>query len=156
MAHRSGLTTGSPLRHPPRTGELLELLNGHIGAYRPGTDRARWLFEAAPGQPVNPSPAGRRWRKACRAAGVAGFTLHDLRHFYASGLIHAGCDVVTVQRALGHASATTTLRVYAHLWPKPDRTRNAAAGLMAAALNSADDSPRVADSLRTAGTVHPL
>jgi hypothetical protein len=28
--------------------------------------------------------------------------LHDLRHFYASGLIVAGCDVVTVQRALGH------------------------------------------------------
>ena len=34
-----------------------------------------------------------------------GFTLHDLRHFYASGLIAAGCDVVTVQRALGHAQA---------------------------------------------------
>jgi len=24
--------------------------------------------------------------------------LHDLRHFYAAGLIVAGCDVVTVQR----------------------------------------------------------
>ena len=32
--------------------------------------------------------------------------LHDLRHFTASGLIAAGCDVVQVQRALGHASAT--------------------------------------------------
>ncbi len=30
-------------------------------------------------------------------------TLHDLRHFNASGLIAAGCDVVTVQRVLGHA-----------------------------------------------------
>jgi len=29
--------------------------------------------------------------------------LHDLRHFYASGLIAAGCDVVTVQRAMGHS-----------------------------------------------------
>jgi integrase len=37
------------------------------------------------------------------------------RHFYASGLIAAGCDVVTVQRALGHAKATTTLSTYAHL-----------------------------------------
>jgi site-specific recombinase XerD len=33
--------------------------------------------------------------------------LHDLWHFYASGLIAAGCDVVTVQRSLGHAKATT-------------------------------------------------
>ena len=30
--------------------------------------------------------------------------LHDLRHYFASGLIVAGCDVVTVQRAMGHAS----------------------------------------------------
>ena len=41
--------------------------------------------------------------------------LHDLRHFYASGPIASGCDVVTVQRVLGHASATTTLNTYSHL-----------------------------------------
>ena len=58
------------------------------------------------------------------AAGVDGMRLHDLRHFYASGLIAAGCDVVTVQRALGHSAASITLRTYAHLWPTAeDRTR---------------------------------
>ena len=58
------------------------------------------------------------------------YTLHDLRHFYASGLIASGC-VVTVQRALGHASATITLGVYSHLWPTAeDRTRAAAGDLM--------------------------
>mgnify|MGYP001828397401 CR=1 FL=1 len=41
-----------------------------------------------------------------------------LRHFFASGLIASGCDVVAVQRALGHAKASTTLRIYGHLWPK--------------------------------------
>lgn len=41
--------------------------------------------------------------------------LHSLRHFYASGLIAAGCDVVTVQPALGNAKVTTTLNNYAHL-----------------------------------------
>jgi integrase len=41
---------------------------------------------------------------------------------------------VTVQRALGHAKATTTLNTYAHLWPTAeDRTRAAAADLMASA-----------------------
>jgi site-specific recombinase XerD len=39
-----------------------------------------------------------------------------LCHFYAPGLIASGCDVVTVQRALGHFSATITLGVYSHLW----------------------------------------
>ncbi len=63
------------------------------------------------------------------------FKLHDLRHFYASGLIAAGCDMVTVQRAIGHADATMTLSTYSHLWPDAsDRTRNASSDMMRAAL----------------------
>lgn len=69
------------------------------------------------------------------------FTLHDLRHFYASGLIAAGCDVVTVQRAPGHASATITLNTDSHLWPTAeDRTRSAAADLMGQCGLGADSS----------------
>ena len=63
------------------------------------------------------------------------YKLHELRHYFASGLIAAGCDVVTGQRAMGHASATTTLNTYAHLWPTAeDRTRVAASGMAAAVL----------------------
>ena len=52
---------------------------------------------------------------------------------------------MTVQRALGHASATTTLNTYSHLWPTAeDRTRNAAEAMFAEAL-----SLDAADSLRT-------
>jgi integrase len=40
-------------------------------------------------------------------AGLSGITLHDLSHFYASGLIAAGCDVMTAQRALGHSGRYT-------------------------------------------------
>lgn len=58
--------------------------------------------------------------------------------------IAAGCDVVTVQRALGHAKATTTLNTYAHLWPTAeDRTRRAAGDLLAEVL------PILADRVRT-------
>jgi integrase len=93
--------------------------------------------------PPHQNSVSERWRKTRRLAGVQGFTLHDLRHFYASGLIAAGCDVVTVQHAMGHGSAATTLKYYAHLWPTAeDRTRAAAADLMASTQG-------VADSLRT-------
>ena len=62
-------------------------------------------------------------------------TLHDLRHWFASGLIADGCDVVTVQRALGHSSADITLKVYAHLWPTAaDKTRAAATSMMRSVL----------------------
>jgi len=130
--------------------DLVQLLAQHVELYRADSDPTRWLFEVTPGQPPHRNTVGHQWRKACRAAGVTGFTLHDLRHFYASGLIAVGCDVVTVQRALGHSKATTTLNTYAHLWPNPeDRTRKAAGGLMTAALNSAD-------CLRTNEEAHPL
>ena len=101
------------------------------------------------GKPLYPVAAARRWRWTCDQVGITGVTFHALRHFYASGLIASGCDVVTVQRAMGHANASTTLSTYAHLWPSAeDRTRAAAADLMASAT--------VADSLRTTGKVSPL
>ncbi len=84
------------------------------------------------GQPPHRNTVGNRWRRTTSAAGLADLRLHDLRHFYASGLIASGCDVVTVQRALGHASATTTLSTYSHLWPSAeDRTRAVAQSLLA-------------------------
>jgi integrase len=108
---------------------LVEMLAGHVAAHCPD---GGWLFHGSGDQPPHQNTVGHRWRTTCIAAGVADLRLHDLRHFYASGLIAAGCDVVTVQRALGHASPTTTLSTYAHLWPTAeDRTRTAAEGLLA-------------------------
>ncbi len=121
--------------------ELVTLLAEHVRStgVRPGD----WLFSNA-GVPLNRNSAGHQWRQVRKAAGLDGYTLHDLRHFYASGLIASGCDVVTVQRALGHSSATITLGVYSHLWPTAeDRTRAAAGDLMAAALGTTDDAPRI-------------
>lgn len=113
---------------------LLELLSQHIAQHRLGDDATRWLFGGTAGLPPHQNTVGHQWRKACRSAEIADLTLHGLRHFYASGLIAAGCDVVTVQRALGHAKATTTLNTYAHLWPTAeDRTRRAASALFATA-----------------------
>jgi hypothetical protein len=55
--------------------------------------------------------------------------------------------VVTVQRALGHATASVTLGTYSHLWPSADdRTRAAASAMLADAL-----APDAADSVRTSG-----
>ena len=83
--------------------------------------------------------ARRRSARAHPAGAAIGVTLHDPHHFSASALIAAGSDVVTVQRALGHAKASTTLSTYAHLWPTAEeRTRAAAAELMAAVRTPAD------------------
>jgi integrase len=73
------------------------------------------------------SKFGYELRAARRRAGLPeSITFHDLRHFFASALIHAGCSVKQVQAALGHKSAKVTLDVYGHLWPgEEDRVRDA-------------------------------
>jgi integrase len=54
--------------------------------------------------------------KASDRAGLEGVTFHVLRHTFASILIDQGHDVVFVSRQLGHANASITLKVYAHLF----------------------------------------
>jgi integrase len=78
----------------------------------------------SPGELVAPSKAGgpldiRNWsrrvfRPACDQAGIRA-TAYDGRHTYASLLIAEGRPLPYVTAALGHASATTTLRHYVHL-----------------------------------------
>lgn len=118
-------------------GGLVELLARHIDHH--GTHGAAgWLFAGTGEDPPHQNTVGYWWRKTQKDAGLSGVKLHDLRHFYASGLIAAGCDVVTVQRSLGHASASTTLSTYAHLWPNAeDRTRRAAESIMSLTQASA-------------------
>lgn len=106
---------------------LLEILSEHI---RTGTN-GDWLFMGSGGNPPMYHNVFHWWKKTLRAAGVDDFKLHDLRHFYASGLIAAGATVPTVQRQLGHKSASVTLNTYSHLWPDAEEvSRAAAAGLM--------------------------
>jgi integrase len=118
---------------------LADIVTAHIARLR-GRGAQRWLFRGENGNPPHQNTVGYWWRKTRRDAGHPTTKLHDLRHFYASGLIAAGCDVVTVQRALGHSSATVTLNTYAHLWPTAeDRTRTAAAALLVDVFGAADE-----------------
>ena len=108
--------------------QLLTTLSQHVP-----TDPS--YFVRGEGGTAHRSTASTTWLRAMKRAGLSGFRFHDLRHFYASGLIAAGCDVVTVQRAMGHARASTTLSTYSHLWPNAeDRTRQAAGALLGASL----------------------
>lgn len=119
--------------------QVVKLLSAHIAAHTPEGDVERWLFNSG-GLPIHDNIADYRWRMTRKAAHLEAVNLHDLRHYFASGLIAAGCDVVTVQRALGHATATTTLNTYSHLWPNAeDRTRAAAAGLFQEATSTDGD-----------------
>ncbi len=55
----------------------------------------------------------RIWLPACRLAGLAGLTFHDLRRVNATALVAEGVDLKTAQSRLGHADPRLTLAVYA-------------------------------------------
>lgn len=56
----------------------------------------------------------RAFRAAMVQIGRTDVTPHVLRHAFASGLVRAGVDLATVQRLLGHAAITTTMRYACH------------------------------------------
>jgi len=55
--------------------------------------------------------------RACKKAGIAGMTWHDLRHTFASRLVMADVDLRTVAELLGHKTLAMTMR-YTHLAPE--------------------------------------
>jgi integrase len=58
------------------------------------------------------------WDRAVTSAGLPeGLTPHHLRHTCASLLVAGGADPVAVQRHLGHKDVSTTLNIYAGLFP---------------------------------------
>lgn len=142
-----GTSRGHTKVVPPKHGserwlnapeELMTILAKHIETHgltedptHPGEE---WIFGAG-GWVYQRNSAGHAWRRVRERVGLEDFTIHDLRHFYASGLIADGCDVVTVQEAMGHSKPSITLNTYSHLWPSAeDKTRAASSKLARSVL----------------------
>jgi integrase len=94
--------------------------------------RAKWLasphkgpddfiFSTSTGRGLDYRKVGEAFRLAVRRTGIredGRISLHSLRHGFASLLIAEGLDIVFVSRQLGHADASVTLSVYAHLFAR--------------------------------------
>jgi integrase len=77
----------------------------------------------------------RPWAAVCRAAGLEGVRLHDLRHSFASYGAGASLGLPIIGKLLGHSQPATTHR-YAHLDYDPMRR---AAETIGATISAAMD-----------------
>jgi integrase len=102
---------------PESVVALLEVYRLHQSEYARSLG-SKWintgrLFTAWNGDWIPTDAMGDFLARFCARHDLPHVTLHSFRHLYASLLINAGLDVKTVQAGMRHASAITTLNIYA-------------------------------------------
>lgn len=103
-------------RRIPLNGAAMEALRAwHEQQQRP---KHGLIFPGAKGQRLTNLQSS--WDAVLVDADIEGFRWHDLRHTFASKLVHRGVPLYVVQKLLGHASQKMTER-YAHLAPDQGR-----------------------------------
>ncbi|MBF6171520.1 site-specific integrase [Nocardia blacklockiae] len=137
------LVTKAPKDHQRRSvpfpAFLAEPLTEHLKGRRPDTE----VFTSPQGAVLRVRNMRRSWwNAAAKAAGLEGFTPHEMRHTAASLAVSQGASVLALQRMLGHDKPSTTLDFYADLFD--DDLEDVAARLDAARTDFA-----TAYSLRT-------
>jgi integrase len=55
--------------------------------------------------------------RGCKKSGVKQIRIHDIRHSHVSLLINQGFSAIAIAERVGHKHISTTLNVYAHLFP---------------------------------------
>jgi integrase len=93
-----------PLSAPAR--QLLDRLHAQRSS-------SPWVFPGRDGGRPR-SDLKYAWRRVCKAAGISGLRIHDLRHSHASFLASVGFSLPVIGALLGHTSPATTAR-YSHL-----------------------------------------
>jgi integrase len=126
---RPGDTHG-PLKHRradqyrdlPVPAYVAERVAEHLTEH--GT-RDGYLFGPLPGHKGFRRNFEHAFNRARDAAGLPEtFTIHDLRHVFASIALSHGIPITDVSKWLGHANVNTTYRIYSHFVPSSfDRAR---------------------------------
>ncbi len=84
-------------------------------AMGPGWQDQDLVFDRGDGGPFDPDSFTHGFRKIARRAGVPHARLHDMRHAFATTLLHKGVHPAIASAILGHATPGFTMRVYQHV-----------------------------------------
>lgn len=103
-------TKNSNTRHIPLNTVALKMLK----QWKSQDKFNKYIFHAGDG--IKLANFKKSYRNLLKQARIENFTIHDLRHHFASKLVMSGVPLNTVRELLGHANLDTTIR-YAHLAP---------------------------------------
>jgi site-specific recombinase XerD len=103
---------GSKERRVPVSPRLLEALREYWKAHRPNN----YLFPGkTPDVPLSSATIQRACKMSAAFAAIGKpVSPHTLRHSYATSMLEAGVDLLTISKLLGHSSFITTM-IYLHV-----------------------------------------
>ena len=78
------------------------------------------LFCHPDGNFIRPDVVTKAARRIAKKAGLAGVSLHSIRHSHGSQLLSLGVPLPTVSKRLGHANVHVTATVYSHALPEDE------------------------------------
>lgn len=74
-----------------------------------------YVFKGMSNGGLNPSSVDHALKRECMNLSIRRVTVHGLRHTFATSSVTAGANIRVLSDMLGHASITTTAKVYAHV-----------------------------------------
>ncbi len=72
------------------------------------------VFLSGNGNLIKNSTYNKDIRRICKTAGIAHFSMHTLRHTFATRCAEAGMQPKTLQTILGHSNISITMDIYVH------------------------------------------
>jgi integrase len=106
-----------------------------------------WVFPSDKGETGHVVELATAWEAICKAAGIKGLRIHDLRHSFASQLASGGASLPLIGALLGHSNPATTAR-YAHLFQDPQRAAVERVGAVIGAAGKPAVEPTKVKALR--------
>ena len=125
----------SGYRTIPLTDEAIRILNAQKAKNQKikviNMEWKNQVFLCRKGEPVKNSTYDTALFKICDKAGIKRFSMHVLRHTFATRCIEAGMLPKTLQKILGHSNIGITMNLYVHI---TEEEKHREIDLVAAAL----------------------
>lgn len=104
------------MRDLPLLPEICAMLDSRALMHDIGADPSPYVFGG-----ISPSSINHALSRDCKLLGLPPITVHGLRHTMAALAMTQHQSIRVLQSVLGHASVSTTARVYAHVDLDPQR-----------------------------------
>ncbi len=76
------------------------------------------VFAREDGFYIDPATFRDHYQKKLKEAGLGHYTIHALRHTFATRALEAGVPIKVVSQILGHSTVQITMDTYSHVLPE--------------------------------------